>query len=48
MLNTAGMHVYKHKRPGAKYRCLFMIDEFPAPGKIGDMPRDIATMNRRG
>src|ERR1022692_1657006 len=37
LMITAGMHTFKHKPPGSKYRCLFMIDEFPALGKIDDM-----------
>ena len=44
LMVTAGMQVFKRKPPGAKYRCLFMIDEFPAMGKLDDIPRDIATM----
>ncbi len=48
LMITAGMHTFKHKPTGAKYRCLFMIDEFPALGKIEDMPRDIATMAGAG
>jgi type IV secretory pathway TraG/TraD family ATPase VirD4 len=48
LMITAGMHTFKHKPPGSKYRCLFMIDEFPALGKIDDMPRDIATMAGAG
>lgn len=30
------------------HRCLVMIDEFPALGRIEDMPRDIATMSGYG
>lgn len=44
LMITAGMQIYKRKPRGAKYRCLFMIDEFPALGKLDDIPRDIATM----
>ncbi len=48
LMITSGMHIFKHKPPGAKYRCMFLIDEFPALGKLDDMPRDIATMRSAG
>jgi type IV secretory pathway TraG/TraD family ATPase VirD4 len=41
---TAGMQVYKRRTSAAKYRCLFLIDEFPALGRLDDIPREIATM----
>jgi type IV secretion system protein VirD4 len=44
LMITAGMQVFKRRPPGAKYRCLFMIDEFPALGRLDDIPREIATM----
>ena len=45
---SIGMHTFKRKPPGARYRCLFLIDEFPALGHLPDMPRDIATMRGAG
>jgi type IV secretion system protein VirD4 len=47
---AAGMHTFKRfpfaERPG--HRCLFLIDEFPALGRLDDIPRDIATISGYG
>src|SRR5207244_2686289 len=47
---AAGMHTFKRfpaaDRPG--HRCLFLIDEFAALGRLDDIPRDIATMSGYG
>ena len=47
---AAGMHTFKRfpfaERPG--HRCLFLIDEFAALGRLEDLPRDIATMSGYG
>ncbi|MEJ1960019.1 MAG: type IV secretory system conjugative DNA transfer family protein [Gammaproteobacteria bacterium] len=43
---ASAMHAFK-QTPAAQRgqrRCLFLIDEFPALGRIDDIPRDIATM----
>jgi type IV secretion system protein VirD4 len=41
----AGMQAYKHRPPGMKInRCMFLIDELPAFGRLAELPRDIATM----
>ena len=48
LMISIGMHTFKRKPPGARYRCLFLIDEFPALGLLPDMPRDIATMRGAG
>jgi type IV secretion system protein VirD4 len=48
LMITAGMHTFKHKPKGSKYRCLFLIDEFPALGMIENISRDIATMSGAG
>jgi len=48
LMITAGMHTFRRKPPGSRYRCLFLIDEFPALGRIDDMPRDIAGMSGAG
>ncbi len=34
LIITAGMQIFRRKPPGAKYRCLFLIDEFAALGKL--------------
>lgn len=44
LMITAGMQTFKRKPPGSKYRCLFLIDEFPALGKIEGIKEAIATM----
>ncbi len=47
---AAAMHTYKRApletRPA--HRCMFLIDEFPALGRLPDLPRDIATMSGYG
>jgi type IV secretion system protein VirD4 len=45
LMITAGMRTFLRKPPGAKYRCLFLIDEFAALGKL-DI--SIATMSGYG
>jgi len=45
LIITAGMQTFRRKPPGAKYRCLFLIDEFAALGKL-DI--SIATMSGYG
>lgn len=46
LMTTAAMHTFKRYpldgRPA--HRCMILMDEFPALGRIEDMPRDIATM----
>ncbi len=48
LMISAAMHVYKRKPPGARYRCMFMIDEFPSLGALPSMATDIATMRGAG
>lgn len=48
LMITAGMHTFRRKPAGSRYRCLFMIDEFPALGRLDDMPREIAGMSGAG
>ena len=47
---AAGMHIFKNPRAKLKsgHRCLFLIDEFAALGRLDDLPRDIATMSGFG
>lgn len=47
---AAAMHVFKHPQEKLAYghRCLFLIDEFAALGRLDDLPRDIATMSGFG
>ncbi len=47
---AAAMHVFKHPQatPAYGHRCLFLIDEFAALGRLDDLPRDIATMSGFG
>jgi len=47
---ASAMHSFKrpHKRGESRHRCLFLIDEFAALGRLDDMPRDIATMGGFG
>lgn len=48
LMIAAGMQTYKeHAHPNAQ-RCLFLIDEFPALGRLDEIPRDIATMSGYG
>jgi len=46
LVTAAAMHTFKrhplHGRP--PHRCMMLMDEFPALGRIEDMPRDIATV----
>lgn len=44
LLISAGMQTYKHYMDKKRNRCLFLIDEFPALGRLDEVPRDIATM----
>jgi type IV secretory pathway TraG/TraD family ATPase VirD4 len=50
LMTTAAMHTFKRYplegRP--PHRCMILMDEFPALGRIEDMPRDIATMSGYG
>ncbi|WP_312166633.1 type IV secretory system conjugative DNA transfer family protein [Phenylobacterium sp.] len=50
LMTTAAMHTFKRhpleERPA--HRCMILMDEFPALGRIDDMPRDIATMSGYG
>lgn len=44
LLISAGMQAYKHRAGKKGIRCMFLIDEFPALGRLDEVPRDIATM----
>jgi len=44
LMITAGLTAFRRKPQGARYRCLFLIDEFPALGMINGIRTDIATM----
>lgn len=50
LLIAAAMHTFKRypleDRPA--HRCMFLMDEFPALGRLPDLPRDIATMSGYG
>ena len=50
LIIAAAMHIFKHPRTRLPYghRCLFLIDEFAALGRLDDLPRDIATMSGFG
>src|SRR5262249_10570867 len=43
-LITAGMQSFKKFHTGDMIRCMFLIDEFPALGRLDELPRDISTM----
>jgi type IV secretion system protein VirD4 len=47
---ASAMHIFKHPQAKLPYghRCLFLIDEFAALGRLDDLPRDIATMSGFG
>ncbi len=48
---AAAMHTFKRSREAKResgHRCLFLIDEFAALGRVDDLPRDIATMGGFG
>lgn len=46
LMLTAVSHTYRRvpQQNRGRHRCLVLIDEFPALGKIEDMPRDLATL----
>jgi type IV secretion system protein VirD4 len=44
LLISAGMQTYKRSGLKKPLRCMFLIDEFAALGKLEEMPRDISTM----
>lgn len=46
LIVAAAMNVFSNPRGKRKrgHRCLFLIDEFPALGRLDDIPRDIASM----
>lgn len=47
---TSAMHTIKKHRfaEGRRGRCMFLVDEFAALGRMEDIPRDIATMSGYG
>ncbi|HEV2349284.1 MAG TPA: type IV secretory system conjugative DNA transfer family protein [Terriglobia bacterium] len=47
---ASAMHTFKRprKRDESRHRCLFLIDEFAALGRVEELPRDIATMGGFG
>ena len=47
---ASAMHTFKRERAKVRSgpRCLFLIDEFAALGRMDDLPRDIATMSGFG
>lgn len=48
LMISAGMQTYKHHGMKKPLRCMFLIDEFPALGRLDEVPRDIATMRGYG
>lgn len=50
LMTTAAMHTFKRYPLGGRppHRCMILMDEFPALGRIEDLPRDIATMSGYG
>ena len=50
LIVASAMHTFKRprKRGESRHRCLFLIDEFAALGRIDELPRDIATMGGFG
>lgn len=44
LLISAGMQTYKRSQLKNRLRCMFLIDEFPALGRLDEIPRDISTM----
>jgi type IV secretory pathway TraG/TraD family ATPase VirD4 len=44
LLITAGMQSFKKFHTGNMIRCMFLIDEFAALGRLDELPRDISTM----
>lgn len=50
LMTTAAMHTFKRYPLEGRplHRCMILMDEFPALGRIEDMPRDIATMSGYG
>jgi len=50
LIVASGMHTFKRprKQRDSRHRCLFLIDEFAALGRLDDLPLDIATMGGFG
>lgn len=50
LMTAAAMHTFKRYPLDGRppHRCMILMDEFPALGRIEDMPRDIATMSGYG
>lgn len=50
LIVAAAMHTFKRprKRSDSHHRCLFLIDEFAALGRVDDMPGHLATMGGHG
>lgn len=48
LMLTAGIVTFRRQPQGAKYRCLFLLDEFPALGKINGFQTDLATIRAHG
>lgn len=50
LMVSAAMHVFRNLEDtrSREHRCLFLIDEFPALGRLDAFPQDIATMSGFG
>jgi len=48
LMITAGTMAFRRKATGARYRCMFMIDEFQNLGRIEKIATEIATLRTAG
>ena len=48
LIVAAGMQPFKQQENNPRQRCMFLIDELPALGRLDDLPDDISTMRGYG
>jgi type IV secretory pathway TraG/TraD family ATPase VirD4 len=44
LIISAGMQTFKQQEAAPQQRCMFLVDELPALGRLEDLPDDISTM----
>ncbi|MCU1336671.1 MAG: hypothetical protein JWO19_2252 [Bryobacterales bacterium] len=48
LIVASGMQAFKQRETQPLHRCMFLIDELPALGRLDDLPDDISTMRGYG